>query len=96
MLNLRDKEPTEPELTTAEIPDPAFEKTAAAKAKPKAAKPKPVSKPVSKPANNAVCVSKVDKYILSLKVKRTGHKMEICSYARKSLVSIKKIRCILP
>src|SRR5215475_4576631 len=52
MLNLREKEPTEPELTTAEMPDPAFEKTAAAKAKPKAAKPKPVSKPVSKPANN--------------------------------------------
>jgi hypothetical protein len=52
MLNLRDKEPTEPELTTAEIPDPAFEKTAAAKAKPKAAKPKPVNKPVSRPANN--------------------------------------------
>jgi hypothetical protein len=52
MLNLRDKEPTEPELTTEEIPDPAFEKSAAAKIKPKAAKPKPVSKPVSKPANN--------------------------------------------
>jgi hypothetical protein len=52
MLNLRDKEPTEPELTTVEMPSPAFEKTAAAKAKPKAVKPKPVSKPVSKPANN--------------------------------------------
>ena len=50
MLNLRDKEPTEPELTTAEMPAPEFEKKAAAK--PKAAKPKPVSKPVSKPANN--------------------------------------------
>jgi len=52
MLNTRDKEPTEPELTTAEMPAPAFEKMAAAKAKPKAVKPKPVSKPVSKPANN--------------------------------------------
>ena len=49
MLNPRDIEPTEPELM-AEMPAPAFEKTAAAKAKTKAAKPKPVNKPVSKPA----------------------------------------------
>ena len=52
MLNLRDKESTEPDLMAVEISAPAFEKTDAAKAKPKAAKPKPVSKPVSKPANN--------------------------------------------
>ena len=52
MLNLRDIEPIEPELTTPEIPAPAFEKKAAAKAKSKAAKPKPIIKPVSKPANN--------------------------------------------
>jgi hypothetical protein len=52
MLNLRDIEPTESELTTPEISAPAFEKSAAAKAKTKAAKPKLVSKPVSKPANN--------------------------------------------
>jgi hypothetical protein len=50
MLNPRDIEPTEPELM-AEMPAPAFEKTAAAKAKTKAAKPKPVNKPVSKPAS---------------------------------------------
>ena len=49
MLNPRDIEPTEPELM-AEMPAPAFEKTAGAKAKTKAAKPKPVNKPVSKPA----------------------------------------------
>jgi len=53
MLNLRDIETTEPELTTLEIPAPASEKTAAAKAKSKAAKPKLVNKPVSKPANNS-------------------------------------------
>jgi hypothetical protein len=53
MLNLRDIEPTEPELTTPETPAHAFEKTATAKAKSKAAKPKPVNKPVSKPANNS-------------------------------------------
>ena len=52
MMNLRDMEPIEPELTTPEIPVPAFEKKAAAKAKSKAAKPKPIIKPVSKPANN--------------------------------------------
>jgi hypothetical protein len=51
MLNPRDTEPTEPELTAPEMPAPAFEKTAAAKAKTKAAKPKPVNKPVSKPAS---------------------------------------------
>src|SRR5262245_29967261 len=52
MLNIRDVEPTEPELTTPEIPAPAFEKKAAAKAKSRAAKSKPIIKPVSKPANN--------------------------------------------
>src|SRR5262249_24445398 len=52
MLNLRDIEPIESELTTPEISAPAFEKTPTAKAKPKAAKPKPVNKPVTKPANN--------------------------------------------
>jgi hypothetical protein len=50
MLNPRDIEPTETELTAQEMPAPAFEKTAAAKAKTKAAKPKPVNKPISKPA----------------------------------------------
>jgi hypothetical protein len=45
MLNPRDIEPTEPELTTPEMPAPAFDKTAAAKSK-----TKPVNKPVSKPA----------------------------------------------
>jgi hypothetical protein len=52
MLNPRDIEPIESELTTPEISVPAFEKKTAAKAKPKVAKPKPLSKPVSKPANN--------------------------------------------
>jgi hypothetical protein len=52
MLNNRDIEPTEPELTMSELSAPASEKIASAKAKPKLAKPKPVSKPVSKPANN--------------------------------------------
>jgi hypothetical protein len=47
MLNPRDKEPIESELTTPEIPAPAFEKKAAAKAKVKVAKPKPVSKPAN-------------------------------------------------
>ncbi len=47
MLNLRDIEPTEPELTTSETPAPAPEKKAAAKAKAKAAKPKLVSKPAN-------------------------------------------------
>jgi hypothetical protein len=50
MLNPRDIESTEPDLTTPEMPAPAFEKTAAAKSKTKVAKPKPVNKPVSKPA----------------------------------------------
>src|SRR5262249_41411937 len=52
MLNLRDIEPIESELTTPEISAPPFEKTAAAKAKTKTSKPKPVNKPVTKPANN--------------------------------------------
>jgi hypothetical protein len=52
MLNPRDIEPTESELTTPEISAIAFEKTATAKSKTKAAKPKPVNKPVSKPAPN--------------------------------------------
>jgi len=52
MLNPRDIESTEPELTMAEIPDSAFEKAAAAKAKTKVAKPKPVNKPASRPAPN--------------------------------------------
>ncbi|MGH9755599.1 MAG: hypothetical protein ACREA2_22690 [Blastocatellia bacterium] len=47
MLNLRDVEPIESELTTPEISTPAFKKPAAAKAKPKAAKPKPVSRPAN-------------------------------------------------
>jgi hypothetical protein len=51
MLNPRDIEPTEPKQMAPEMPAPAFEKTAAAKAKTKAAKPKPVNKPVSKPAS---------------------------------------------
>jgi hypothetical protein len=50
MLNLKDTELDEPDLTTSELSDPASEKTAAAKAKPKAAKPKPSGKPASKPA----------------------------------------------
>lgn len=50
MLNLREIEPIEPELTTPEISTPVFKRTAAAKAKkakPKAAKPKPVGKPAN-------------------------------------------------
>jgi hypothetical protein len=52
MLNLKDTELDEPDLTTVEMSDPASEKTASAKVKPKAAKPKPAGKPVSKPAPN--------------------------------------------
>jgi hypothetical protein len=52
MLNLRDTELDEPDLSASELSDLASEKTASAKAKPKAAKPKPSGKPVSKPANN--------------------------------------------
>jgi hypothetical protein len=52
MLNLRDTELDEPDLTTSELSAPESEKTASAKAKPKAAKPKPAGKPVSKPLNN--------------------------------------------
>jgi len=52
MLNPRDIESTEPELTTPEISATAFEKTAAAKSKTKAAKPKPVNKPVGEPTPN--------------------------------------------
>jgi hypothetical protein len=57
MLNPRDIEPTEPELTAPEMPAPAFEKTAAAKAKTKAAKPKPVNKPVNKPVSKPASIN---------------------------------------
>jgi hypothetical protein len=52
MLNLSDTELDEPDLGASELSDLASEKTASAKAKPKAVKPKPSGKPVSKPANN--------------------------------------------
>src|SRR5262249_6198235 len=47
MLNLRDTELDEPDMTTSELSAPASEKPASAKAKPKVAKPKPVSKPAN-------------------------------------------------
>jgi hypothetical protein len=52
MLNLKDTELDEPDLTTLELSATESEKTASAKVKPKAAKPKPIGKPVSKPAPN--------------------------------------------
>jgi hypothetical protein len=52
MLNLRDTELDEPDLTTSELSESAFEKTASSKVKPKAAKLKPAGKPASKPALN--------------------------------------------
>jgi hypothetical protein len=52
MLNLRDTELDEPDLSTSELSETESEKTASAKVKPKAAKPKPAGKPTSKPAPN--------------------------------------------
>jgi hypothetical protein len=52
MLNLTDTELDEPDLTAVELSDPASEKMASAKVKPKAAKPKSAGKPVNKPAPN--------------------------------------------
>ncbi|HEY8461918.1 MAG TPA: hypothetical protein VIM99_16125 [Blastocatellia bacterium] len=51
MLNLRDTELDEPDLTAVDMPDSSSEKPVSAKTKPKAAKPKPAGKAVSKPAN---------------------------------------------
>ncbi|MBO0862541.1 MAG: hypothetical protein J2P21_29390 [Chloracidobacterium sp.] len=52
MLNLKDTELDEPDLTTLELSAPTSEITASSKIKPKAAKSKPAGKQISKPTPN--------------------------------------------